>query len=261
MMGAINTLYTFKIYRHHVCSLKHETARQRNEWPKLFVHNVFDCLKHIIHIQGGPKRMQRLWSVISTTFLIECHWCLLYWIFFYIQVIWHQVWIRRFDSRAIFLRQCHFQNVLLSPPQAGLKQREFFSSDGIPLRWLWKGRQHEWNRGIHYATLCTIIGKVPQSCVMNASVSFIWSSFSKWGQLCFCQHSWFNGTPSDEENKLPLLQACLRGGGGGSSTFWKWHYLRKIALESKRLINTWWTWCQITWKRKFHPLQQKINGI
>ena len=34
------------------------------------------------------------------------------------QVIWyqvHQVWIRRFDSRAIFLRQCHFQNVLLFP--------------------------------------------------------------------------------------------------------------------------------------------------
>ena len=35
------------------------------------------------------------------------------------QVIWHQVhqvWIRRFDSRAIFLRKCHFQNVLLPPP-------------------------------------------------------------------------------------------------------------------------------------------------
>ena len=46
------------------------------------------------------------------------------------QVIWHQVhqvWIRRFDSSAIFLRQCHFQNVLLFPPQAGLKQREFFN--------------------------------------------------------------------------------------------------------------------------------------
>ena len=32
------------------------------------------------YIQGGPKRMQRVWSVISTTFLIECHWFLLYWI-------------------------------------------------------------------------------------------------------------------------------------------------------------------------------------
>ena len=47
---------------------------------------------------------------------------------------------------------------------------------------------------------------VPQSCVMNASVSFMLSSYSKCGQLCFCQH---NGTPSDE--KFPLLQACLRG--------------------------------------------------
>ena len=33
-------------------------------------------------IQGGPKRMQRLCSVISTTFLIECHW------FFTVHVFW-----------------------------------------------------------------------------------------------------------------------------------------------------------------------------
>ena len=45
--------------------------------------------------------------------------------------------------------------------------------------------------------------------------------------------------------------------GGKSSTFWRWHCLRKIALESKRLIHTWWTWCQITWKRIFYPIQQK----
>ena len=32
---------------------------------------------------------------------------------------------------------------------------------------------------------------------------------------------------------------------GKSSTFWKWHCLRKISLESKRLIQTWWIWCQI----------------
>ena len=31
----------------------------------------------------------------------------------------------------------------------------------------------------------------------------------------------------------------------------------KIALESKRLIHTWWTWCQITWKIIFCPIQQK----
>ena len=119
---------------------------------------------------------------------------------------------------------------------------------------LWKGGQYEWNRGIHYATFWhyRIPMIVPQTCVMNASVSFMLSSCSKWGQLYFCQH---NGTPSHE--KFPLLQACLRGGGGGGgvSTFWKWHCLRKMALESKRLIHTWWTWCQIT----LHTV--KINGI
>ena len=42
-----------------------------------------------------------------------------------LKVIWHQVWIRRFDSRAIFLRQCHFQNVLLFfRPKAVSKQQE-----------------------------------------------------------------------------------------------------------------------------------------
>ena len=46
--------------------------------------------------------------------------------------------------------------------------------------------------------------------------------------------------------------------GGKSSTFWKWHCLRKIALESKRLIHTWWTWCQITWKRIFYPIQKSM---
>ena len=45
--------------------------------------------------------------------------------------------------------------------------------------------------------------------------------------------------------------------GWKSSTFWKWHCLRKIALESKRLIHTWWTWCQITFNRIFYPIQQK----
>ena len=45
--------------------------------------------------------------------------------------------------------------------------------------------------------------------------------------------------------------------GRKSSTFWKWHSLRKIALELKRLIHTWWTWCQITFNRIFYPIQQK----
>ena len=37
------------------------------------------------YIQGGPERMQRFWSVISTRFLIEYHWFLLYWIEYYIK--------------------------------------------------------------------------------------------------------------------------------------------------------------------------------
>ena len=40
------------------------------------------------------------------------------------------------------------------------------------------------------------------------------------------------------KNSRCFKPAC----GGKSSTFWKWHCLRKIALESKRLIHTWWTW-------------------
>ena len=46
----------------------------------------------------------------------------------------HQVCIRRFDSRAIFLRQCHFQNVLLSPRKQVWNSGNF-SSDGVPLCW------------------------------------------------------------------------------------------------------------------------------
>ena len=55
------------------------------------------------------------------------------------------------------------------------------------------------------------------------------------------------------KNSRCFKPAC----GGKSSTFWKWHCLRKIALESKRLIHTWWTWCQINWKIIFYPIQQK----
>ena len=88
---------------------------------------------------------------------------------------------------------------------------------------------------------------VPQSCVMNASLSFILSSFQSEGNYAFVNTAirW---------NKFQLLQACLRG---KSSTLKKWHCLRIIALESKRLIHTLWTWCQITWKRIFYPIQQK----
>ena len=66
---------------------------------------------------------------------------------------------------------------------------------------------------------------VPQSCVMNASLSFILYSFSKWGQLCFCQHSWF-------WNKFQLLQAC-------SIAVEKWHILNMtLPQNNSRWIKT-----------------------
>ena len=46
------------------------------KWFSFLPHwfSPIDCGARIIHgIRGGPKRMQRFWSVISTTFLIEYH--------------------------------------------------------------------------------------------------------------------------------------------------------------------------------------------
>ena len=154
--------------------------------------------RRIIGIQGGPKRMQRFWSVISTTFLIECHWCLLYWIEYSfpsnLTPSLSRLWIRRFDSRAIFPRQCHFQNVLLFPRKQAWSSGNF-SSDGVPLNQLcWQKhncphfeKEDNMNETEAFITqLCgTIIGIVPQSCVMNASVSLTVSSFSKWGNYAF----------------------------------------------------------------------------
>ena len=153
----------------------------------------------------------------------------------------------------------------------------FSSSDGIPLNQLC-GQKHncphfEKEDNMNDAAFITQLFStipmiVPQRCVMNASVSFMLSSFTKWGQLCFCPHSWFNGMPSDEENKCfrqhkwtpyvrwTISRCFMPACGGKSSTFWKWHCLRKIALETKRLIHTWWTWCQITRKIILYPIQQ-----
>ena len=124
-------------------------------------------------IPGGPKRMQRFWSVISTTFLIEFHWFLLYWIEYYFQVIWHQVhkvWIRRFDSRAIILRQCHFQMCYFSPANR-------LEAVGIYFIWRLCWQKHN----------CPHFEKEDN---MNESEAFI-------TQLC--------------DTKFQLLQASLRG--------------------------------------------------
>ena len=103
--------------------------------------------------------------------------------------------------------------------------------------------------------LCgTIIGIVPQSCVMNASVSFIIIVFLfKVRAIMLLSTQLIQWDAVRWKNCRCFKPAC----GGKSSTFWKWHCLRKIALESKRLIHTWWTWRQITWKRIFYPIQQK----
>ena len=107
---------------------------------------------------------------------------------------------------------------------------------------LWKGRQHEWNRGIHYATLWHYHARFHSYCLPFQSEGIY--AFVNTADSMGCR----------QMKKISLLQACLRG---KSSTFWKRHCLRKTALESKRLIHTWWTWCQITWKRIFYPIQQK----
>ena len=119
-----------------------------------------------------------------------------------------------------------------------------FSCDGVPLCWQKHNCPHfekedNMNETEAFITqVCgTIIGIVPKSCVMNASVSFTLSSFSKWGQLCFCQHS----CCSMERRQIKSSRCIKPSCGGKISTFWKWHCLRKIALEWKRLIYTWWT--------------------
>ena len=52
-----------------------------------------------------PKKMQRFWSAISTTLLIECHWFSLHWIEYYLSNLTpsSSSMDRAFDSRAIFL--------------------------------------------------------------------------------------------------------------------------------------------------------------
>ena len=148
--------------------------------------------------------------------------------------------------RAIFLRQCHFQNVLLFPRKQAWSSVNI-SSDGVPLSWQKHNCPHferktAWmkpNRGIHYATLwhnhcdsATKLRLLKVRAIMLLSTQLI-----QW----------------DAVKKILLLQACLRG---KSSTFWKWHCLRKIALESKRLQSILdELGVKLLWKRIFYPIQ------
>ena len=49
------------------------------KWP-IWAHNYLTFLPKIIFIQGGPERMQRLWSLISRTSSIKQNWFLFYYV-------------------------------------------------------------------------------------------------------------------------------------------------------------------------------------
>ena len=174
--------------------------------------------------------MQRFWCVISTTFLIEYHSFLLYWIEYSFPSILTPssssmdtaFWFYGYFSETVSFSKCD-----TFPPASRLEAAGIFSSDGVPLNQLCRQKHNcphfekedSMNETEAFITqLCgTIIGIVPQ---MNASVSFMLSSFSKWGQLCFYQH---NGTPTDEKNwhygskSLHSFWATLYSWGGA---FW-----------------------------------------
>ena len=147
--------------------------------------------------------MQRLWSIISTTFLIKCHWFfLLYWIEY------------SFPSN-------------LTPS----------SSHGVLLCWQKHNCPHfekednmnETEAFIKITQLCgTIVFLFKVREIMLLSTQLIQWEAVRW-------------------KKNPPASSLLAG-GKVYSTFWKWHCLRKIALQSKRLIHIWWTWCQILGK-------------
>ena len=90
----------------------------------------------------------------------------------------------------------------LSLEQKGIKWalRKFIShSRSYPTLWN--------SNGVSFPTFESN-GIVPQSCVMNASVSFMLSSFSKWGNYAFV-----NTKGRRQMKKFPLLQACSSAGG------------------------------------------------
>ena len=138
--------------------------------------------------------MQRLWSVISTTFLIECHWFLLYWIEYYFpsnltpssSTLWHYHWDSATKLRNEFLGFIH------------------------------------------------IVFPFKVRAIMLLSTQLIQWDAVRW--------------------KIPAASSLL---AGGKVANFEMTLPQKIALESKCLIHTWWTWCQITWKRIFYPIQQK----
>ena len=130
------------------------------------------------YIRGGPKRMQWFWSVISTTLLIENRWILLYWIGYSFPSNLTQSsssMDKAFWFYGYFSEAVLFSKCATFPPASS------------------------WNL-------------VPQSCVMNASLSFILSSFSKWGREGNCA---FVTTADSEINSNCFKPVC----GGKAAHF------------------------------------------
>ena len=159
------------------------------------------------------------------------------------------------------------------PPQAGLNAAGIFSSDGVTIvltksiialtlqrKTTWMKPRHSLRVTLWHYHWDSARQNCVNECLWHPWLSFILCSFSKWGHYAFVNTADVNGTPSDEKIHN-CFKLCLRG--EESSTFWKWHLLsfRKIALESKRLIHIWWTWCQDYSGKEFPDANTaKING-
>ena len=94
----------------------------------------------------------------------------------------------------------------------------------------------------------------PPTKLRNESLGFIHVVFLLRAQV----NNAFLNTAGAMDAVRQINSCCFETAfGRKSSTFWKWQWLRKIALESKRLIHTWWIWCQNTFNRIFYAIQQK----
>ena len=112
-------------------------------------------------------------------------------------------------------------------------------------------------------------------------------SFSKFATFCIKSHDWGNEeflwVPSPDCNTAELRNECFslfmlssfykarantlpgEPNNGNfryvncdfwdrSGTFWKWHCLRKTAIESKRLDQNQWSWCHLVGKRILYAI-------
>ena len=125
--------------------------------------------------------------------------------------------MKAFDSRAIFLKQCHFQIC-------------FFCI-----------KSHDWGRE---EFLWVPSPDCNTAELRNECFSlFMLSSFSKQEQTLYL------GEPNN--GKFSVRQ---RNFWDRSGKFWKWHCLWKEAIKSKRLHQTWWSWCHLAGKRILYAI-------